>query len=70
MAERIIITAPGMGVCVGGRFDGWLMRKHPDGQWVSEKKLESEDPYDSLPDFLKGLRTPPAIDAAGGSNGE
>jgi len=25
----------------GGRFNGWLMSKHPDGQWVSQRKLES-----------------------------
>lgn len=25
----------------GGRFHGWLMQKHPDGQWVSQRKLES-----------------------------
>lgn len=24
----------------GGRFHGWLMWKHPDGQWVSKRKLE------------------------------
>lgn len=23
-----------------GRFHGWLFRKHPDGQWVSVRKLE------------------------------
>lgn len=23
----------------GGRFNGWLMWKHPDGQWVSKRKL-------------------------------
>lgn len=30
------------GICVGGRLDGWLMRKHPDGQWVSIRKLDEE----------------------------
>lgn len=25
----------------GGRFHGWLMWKHPDGQWVSKRKLEA-----------------------------
>ena len=24
----------------GGRFNGWLMWKHHDGQWVSKRKLE------------------------------
>ena len=23
----------------GGRFHGWLFYKHPDGQWVSDRKL-------------------------------
>lgn len=31
-------------VCVGGRFDGWLMHRHPDGQWVSVTRLEQEVP--------------------------
>ena len=45
MSERIIITAPGEGVAVGGRFDGWRMRQHPDGQWVSVARLEAVDPF-------------------------
>lgn len=33
---------PSKAVCLdGGRFHGWLMWKHPDGQWVSECKLKS-----------------------------
>lgn len=44
---RIVLLGDGTGVCIGGRFDGWLMWKHPDGQWVSKKKLESEDPMDN-----------------------
>lgn len=31
-------------VCVGGRWDGWLMRKHSDGQWVTVRKLEESAP--------------------------
>lgn len=27
--------------CMVGRFAGWLMQKHPDGQWVSERRLEA-----------------------------
>jgi hypothetical protein len=50
---RIALLGVGKGVCIGGRFDGWLMRKHPDGQWVSEAKLESEDPMDN--DFCRML---------------
>jgi len=40
---------PILGVSSGGRFDGWLMRKHPDGQWVSVRKLTEEDPLASWP---------------------
>jgi hypothetical protein len=29
----------GYGICVGGRWDGWLFWHHPDGQWVSKQKL-------------------------------
>lgn len=25
----------------GGRFHGWLFAKGPDGQWVSQRKLEA-----------------------------
>jgi hypothetical protein len=50
---RIALLGGGKGVCIGGRFDGWLMRKHPDGQWVSEIKLETEDPMDN--DFCRML---------------
>jgi hypothetical protein len=32
------------GVCIGGRWDGWLMRRHPDGQWVTDCKLERRSP--------------------------
>jgi hypothetical protein len=33
----------GFAVCSnpGGRFHGWLFRKHPDGQYVSVRKLET-----------------------------
>jgi hypothetical protein len=41
---RIIRTATDHGVCVGGSFDGWLMWRHPDGRWVSVRKLETEHP--------------------------
>lgn len=37
---RILVLPNGhTGVCVGGRFNGWLMCRHPDGQWVSVVKL-------------------------------
>lgn len=38
----------------GGRFHGWLFRKHPDGQWVSVRKL------DAIPVGLSALRSSPA----------
>jgi hypothetical protein len=31
-----------------GRFHGWLFRRHPDGQWVSVKKLEKDEPATGL----------------------
>ncbi len=36
----ILKTDDDHGVCVGGRFNGWLMWLHPDGQWVSVLQLE------------------------------
>lgn len=35
----ILKTSDDHGVCIGGRFNGWLMWLHPDGQWVSVRKL-------------------------------
>jgi len=29
----------------GGRFHGWLFRKHADGSYVSERKLEVTEPF-------------------------
>jgi hypothetical protein len=49
--------APDAGVCIGGRFNGWLMAKGRGGQWVSVRKLATEDPADSLPDWLKAIAT-------------
>lgn len=37
-----------VGLCVGERFDGWIMALHPDGQWVSVLKLESIEPASPL----------------------
>ena len=53
MTPRIIcLPHPmlGFGICIGGRFDGWLMWQHPDGQWVSREKLPVSDPAVSAPD--------------------
>ncbi|ABL71802.1 Lar family restriction alleviation protein [Paracoccus denitrificans] len=48
VAEPRVICLPypmhGYGVCVGGRYDGWLMWQHLDGQWVTKSNLESVDP--------------------------
>jgi hypothetical protein len=43
-AVRVLLTDETHGVCVGGRYDGWLMWKHPDGQWVTMRKLTQENP--------------------------
>lgn len=43
-ATRMLKTDKDHAVCVGGRWDGWLMYKHPDGQWVSLRKLDIECP--------------------------
>lgn len=37
------------GVCLDGRWKGWLFRKHPDGQWVSVRKLDLADPNQNNP---------------------
>lgn len=29
----------------GGRFHGWLFRRHPDGQFVSVRKLQEVNPF-------------------------
>lgn len=34
------------GVCIGGRYHGWLMRLHVDGHWVTVQKLPQEAPFD------------------------
>ena len=44
------------GVCVGGRFDGWLMWRHPDGCWISREKLADADPAKELPAALRALK--------------
>lgn len=46
--SRIVPFSADHGVCIGGRFDGWIMWKHPDGQWVSVEKPEPEVPHSEL----------------------
>lgn len=41
----ILILPDGGGICVGGRWHGWLMRRHADGQWISIAKLAAVDPF-------------------------
>lgn len=41
------------GVCLDGRWKGWLMRRHPDRGWVTDRKLEQIDPKDDLPDWMR-----------------
>ncbi|BBH11785.1 hypothetical protein [Chromobacterium haemolyticum] len=37
----LVQRSPDKAVCLdGGRFHGWLMYRHPDGQFVSERKLQ------------------------------
>jgi len=36
------------GVCIEGRWKGWLFKRLRDGQWVSVKKLKEENPAESL----------------------
>lgn len=43
----IMVLNDAEGVAFGGRFHGWLMRQHPDGHWVSVRKLEQVDPFDN-----------------------
>lgn len=47
MDEKILVLGDGTGVKVGGKFHGWLMRQHPDGHWVSVRKLDEVDPFDN-----------------------
>lgn len=43
-----------------GRFHGWLFRKHPDGQYVSARKLQTIAPADDL--FVHVTPKPEACD--------
>ncbi len=38
----------------GGRFHGWLFRRHPDGQFVSVQKLSEVQP--PLDDWMESPR--------------
>jgi glutathionylspermidine synthase len=30
-------------VCIEGRFYGWVFLKHPDGQWVTQRKASQHE---------------------------
>lgn len=51
--EKILVLDEYLGVKVGGHFDGWLMRRGGDGQWVTVRKLPEEDPFKHTPEFMK-----------------
>lgn len=53
---RVVLIASDRGVCIGGRWDGWLMVRHPDGHWVSHHKLETVDPATEMTDLLRNAR--------------
>lgn len=50
MAAELFDIGDGLAVNVnpGGRFHGWLFRRHPDGQYVSVRKLNTITPNDPL----------------------
>ena len=44
---QLFLLGNGEAICCNpsGRFHGWLMRQHPDGQWVSVRKLDETKPW-------------------------
>lgn len=51
MAQELFDLGDGTAVACnpGGRFHGWLFKKHPDGQYVSIQKLDIvRDPFRHL----------------------
>ena len=54
-AARVLLISPDRGVCVGGRWDGWLMIRHPDGHWVSQHKLDAVDLRTEMTDALRAI---------------
>lgn len=41
-----------IGICIGGRWHGWVMVQHPDGYWVSDHLAKQVDPAQSGPDSI------------------
>lgn len=46
-----VLDDPRYGVCLEGRWRGWLFRKHPDGHWISQAKLNIVDATADAPFF-------------------
>lgn len=44
--QFFVLDGDGLYVCFdpAGRWHGWVFRRHPDGQFVSERKLYSTEP--------------------------
>lgn len=45
--EAVIYTVHdrgNVGICIGGRWHGWTMIRHPDGHWVSDHLAGKVDP--------------------------
>ena len=59
MAQELFDLGDGMAVCSnpGGRFHGWLFRKHPDGEFVSVRKLVDVSPFSTGLDRKQQLDT-------------
>jgi hypothetical protein len=50
----LVLLSDGQAVCIGGKWNGWKFWKHPDGRWVSIKKL----PQEALPPELNRVLSP------------
>lgn len=44
---QLFLISQNEAVCCspGGRFHGWLFRRHADGSFVSDRKLQETSPY-------------------------
>lgn len=41
---RMLLVEKDRAVCIGGKWDGWLFWLHPNGNWVSARKLPETEP--------------------------